>query len=288
MLRQNIKHFVWAAGDIQMRIDLKEATFIIPIRIESSDRLRNVITTTAFILENFDTNITIKEVDSESIFQRDALPVLKDILDVDVDINHIFERSEEQLFHRQKVLNEMIATATTEIVVNYDCDVLLPLNSYHEAYQSILHHTHDVIYPYGRGMYQQQVRATDEIVSHFLQNGDFTYLDHHSNLHTSDFGWVQFFNRRVYINGGMENENFKAYAPEDKERFYRFTTLDYNVGRIDNYVYHLEHSRGENSWFNNPHMISNMHEWEKIKEMNKEQLLDYYSKQDYLKKYVSI
>ena len=45
-----------------MRIDLTEATFIIPIRIESSDRLRNVITTTAFLLENFDTNITIKEV----------------------------------------------------------------------------------------------------------------------------------------------------------------------------------------------------------------------------------
>jgi hypothetical protein len=52
-----------------MKIDLKEATFIIPIRIESSDRLRNVITTTAFLLENFDTNIIIKEVDSESVFQ---------------------------------------------------------------------------------------------------------------------------------------------------------------------------------------------------------------------------
>ena len=72
-----------------MRIDLSEATFIIPIRIESSDRLRNVITTTAFLLEHFDTNIIIKEVDSESIFQKDALPILKDILDVDVNINRL-------------------------------------------------------------------------------------------------------------------------------------------------------------------------------------------------------
>ena len=76
-------------------IDLSKATFIIPIRIESSDRLRNVITTTAFLLENFDTNIIIKEVDSESVFQRDALPVLKDILDVDVNVQHIFEKSNE-------------------------------------------------------------------------------------------------------------------------------------------------------------------------------------------------
>jgi len=271
-----------------MRIDLSEATFIIPIRIESQDRLRNVITTTAFLLETFDTNIIIKEVDYESIFIRDVIPVLKDFYDIDTHISHIFEKSDEPLFHRQRVLNEMLVETKTEIVVNYDCDVLLPLDSYHEAYQSILHHTHDVIYPYGQGMYQRQVEATDEIVSHFLQTGDFNYLDEHSKLHTSDFGWVQFFNRKVYIEGGMENENFKAYAPEDKERFYRFTALDYNVGRIQDFVYHLEHSRGQNSWFTNPHMQSNIGEWEKIQKMNKEQLLEYYSNQDYLKKYVSI
>ena len=271
-----------------MKIDLSKATFIIPIRIESQDRLRNVITTTAFLLENFDTNILIKEVDSESVFERDALPVLKDILECDITIKHIFEKSDEPLFHRQKVLNEMVAEAKTEIVVNYDCDVLLPLDSYHESYQSILHHTHDVIYPYGEGMYQKQVRATDEVVSKFLETSDYKCLDDASNLHTSDFGWVQFFNRQVYIKGGLENENFKAYAPEDKERFYRFTTLGYNVGRINDYVYHLEHARGENSWFSNPHMESNMQEWEKIQTMSREQLLEYYSQQEYLKKYAGI
>ena len=83
-----------------MKRDLTKATFIIPIRIESSDRLRNVITTTAFLLENFDTNILIKEVDSESVFKRDALPILNDILDVDINIKHIFEKSEDSLFHR--------------------------------------------------------------------------------------------------------------------------------------------------------------------------------------------
>ena len=274
--------------NIQMKIDLSKATFIIPIRIESQDRLRNVITTTAFLLENFNTNIIIKEVDSESIFVRDVVPALKDFFDVDTHIYHIFEKSNEPLFHRQRVLNEMVVEAKTEIIVNYDCDVLLPLDSYHESYQSILHHAHDVIYPYGHGMYQKQVKATDEVVSNFLETSNYKYLDDASNLHTSDFGWVQFFNRQVYIKGGLENENFKAYAPEDKERFYRFTTLGYNVGRINDYVYHLEHARGENSWFSNPHMSSNMQEWEKIQSMNREQLLEYYSQQEYLKKYAGI
>jgi len=287
-LKESTSNFVEEGENIQMKIDLSEATFIIPIRIESQDRLRNVITTTAFLLENFDTNIIIKEVDSESVFERDALPILKDILDMEININHIFEKSDEPLFHRQKVINEMVVESKTKVVVNYDCDVILPLDSYHEAYSCIVFNTHDVIYPYGQGMYQMQVKATDEIVSNFLETGDFNYLNEHSNLHTSDFGWVQFFNRQVYIDGGLENENFKAYAPEDKERFYRFTTMGYNVGRINDYVYHLEHARGQNSWFTNPHMNENMSEWEKIQTMNKEQLVDYYSKQEYLKKYVSI
>ena len=48
-----------------MKIDLSQATFIIPIRIESTDRLRNVITIVSFLVENFDNNIIVKEVDSK-------------------------------------------------------------------------------------------------------------------------------------------------------------------------------------------------------------------------------
>ena len=266
-------------------IDLNRATFIIPIRIESSDRLRNVITILAFLLENFNTNIIVKEVDSESVFQRDALPILKNILDVHINVHHIFEQSNDSSFHRQRVLNEMIVESNTDIVVNYDCDVLLPIDSYYKAYSLILDNTHDVIYPYAQGEYQYQVKATDEIVSEFLQIYDFDIFKNHLNQYTSDFGWVQFFNRQVYIDGGMENENFVAYSPEDKERFYRFTTLGYNVGRIDNYVYHLEHARGHNSWINNPHMNNNNNLWDKIQKMNQNELKQYYSNQEYLKKY---
>ena len=271
----------------QMRIDLSQATFIIPVRIESPDRLRNVVTTTAFLMENFDTNIIIKEVDAEPVFQRDAIPLLEEILDFNIwqNFNYIFEKSDDPLFHRQRILNEMIEESDTEIVVNYDCDVILPKESYELAYKGIMDGVYDVVYPYGSGMYQKQVHATDVTVSSFLETGDYEFLNAVSKDHTSDFGWAQFFKRQVYIEGGMENENFKAYAPEDKERYYRFNMLGYSVGRIENYVYHLEHARGENSWFNNPHMGGNQNEWEKINGMSKEQLMQYYSEQEYRKKY---
>ena len=55
-----------------MKTDLSNATFIIPIRIESDDRLRNVVTSIAFLVENFNTNIIVKEVDKESVFQTEV------------------------------------------------------------------------------------------------------------------------------------------------------------------------------------------------------------------------
>ena len=274
-----------------MKHDLSQATFIIPVRIESPDRLRNVVTTTAFLMENFNTNIIIKEVDKESVFHRDALPILENILDegtVFTNFNFIFEQSDDPLFHRQRILNEMVMESDTGIVVNYDCDVILPIDSYLLAYTMIMNNIADVVYPYGQGEFQKQVDRNDDVVSNFLETGDYSHLDSASKVHTSDFGWAQFFKKSVYIEGGLENENFKAYAPEDKERHYRFNKMGYRVERIDGWVYHLEHARGENSWFTNPHMGSNMDEWGKIQSMTREQLKDYYSNQDYLKKYVSI
>jgi len=268
-----------------MKIDLKDATFIVPVRIESDDRLRNVITTLCFLMSNFDTNIIIHEVDKESIFKKDALPQINDYLDGNISsLTHIFEQSDSPSFHRQRVLNDMLMEVNTSIVVNYDCDILLPIESYLTAYNLLLSEESDVVYPYGYGDYQKQIFADDELVSDFLNNDfDFKILEAKSQIYMSQYGFVQFFNRQVYIDGGMENENFVAYAPEDVERFYRFTTLGYNVSRVDSLVYHLEHKRTENSWIHNPHMQSNNDEWEKIKKMNGEEIKHYILNQKYYK-----
>ena len=271
--------------------DLTNATFIIPIKIESEDRLRNVLTVLYFLLNNFDTNIIVKEVDTKSVFSTDVLPLLKNAEDINLaKLTHIFEESNDPVFYRMHILNDMLSKAKTKIIINYDCDVLLPIESYTTAYSSILSGQYDLIYPYGQGVYQYQVNATDELVNQFIDSEfDFNILVNNSNESTSDFGWVQFFNRDAYIEGGMENENFKGSSPEDKERFFRFTTLGYNVGRIDNWLYHLEHSRGNNSWpvsfKGNPYMQDNLQLWEKLQRMDKQQLLEYYNNQQYLKKY---
>jgi hypothetical protein len=274
-------------------IDLSNATFIIPLRIESEDRMRNIITLLCFLFGNFDTNVIVKEVDSQPVFEENVLPQVKEFIGRDINLVHVFEKSDDPVFYRMHILNEMLAMSKTDVVINYDCDVLLPIQTYVNAYESILNGTCDVVYPYGNGTYQKQVHVNDEVVSDFLNTDfDFSVLENKSQISTSDFGWVQFFKRSVYIEGGMENENFRGSSPEDKERFFRFTTLGYNVGRIDNWIYHLEHSRGQNSWpvsvRGNPYMAQNFEVWNHLQTLNKQKLKEYYSNQEYLKKYVSI
>ena len=203
-----------------MKRDLKDCTFIIPIRIESTDRMRNVITILCYLNSNFDTNIIVKEVDKESIFDKSGLDQVKEYCGDISSINYIFEQSDDPIFLREKILNEMLVLTKTKVVVNYDCDVVFPLYVYEEACRKIIEGESDMIYPYGEGPWQYRVRATDEVVSNFLNNEcDLKILQDVSWVDNAGAGWVQFLNRDVYFEGGMENENFMGSAPDDYERW---------------------------------------------------------------------
>ena len=273
-------------------IDLKSCTFIIPVRIESEDRIRNIITVLCYLLDNFDAKVILKEVDQEPIFEEELLPQVTEYVGDSIkNLTHVFEQSDDPVFYRMQILNEMIDMADTSVIANYDGDVLFKPETYVNSVKMV-EDGYDIVYPYGFGEYQKQVFADDELVSEFLSNDcDFSILDSKSKMYDAQYGHVQFLNRKSYIEAGMENENFRGSSPEDKERHYRFEKMGYKIGRIDDQVYHLEHSRGNNSWPNsvqgNPYMKQNFGVWERIQQMTGEELKEYYSNQEYLKKYVS-
>ena len=265
---------------------IENTTFIVPLRIETTDRLRNVIVSTCYLLDNTDAKVIIKEVDTASTFAATALPQIKECVGEEKAkrLHTVFEQSKDPTFHRTRILNDMTMMSKTPVVVNYDCDILLPLESYQQAEEKILDGTYDVVYPYGDGDWQYQIFADDELVSNFI-NGDYnlSILHDKSKVYDAKYGFCQFFNREKYIEGGLENEHFIAYGYEDNERWYRFNTLGYNVGRLDAHVYHLEHARTDNSWFTNPFIDKNKNLYERINQMNREELKEYYSNLDYVK-----
>lgn len=270
---------------------LENTTFIIPLRIESEDRMRNIITVLCFLLSKFNSKVIVKEHDSHSVFSQFVLPQIKDFLGDRINnLTHIFEKSDSAVFHRTRILNEMIHLSKTEVVVNYDCDVVLRPETYYKSVDMIVNQGYDLIYPYGKGSYQQQVFATDEIVSQFIsEDFNFDVLMKNSQNYLSDRGHVQVFKRSSYIGGGMENENFIGSAPEDLERHDRFVKLGYKVGRIDDIIFHFEHSRGMNSYpvsvQQSPHWYDNWNLYQYLSNVSSEELREYYNTQKYLKKY---
>ena len=84
-----------------------DLTFIIPTRIESEDRLRNIIASVSYILKHTDAKVIVKEVSSHNTFLFRALPLIKKYVDT-TNLKHIFEESNDKLFCKSKVLNDLI------------------------------------------------------------------------------------------------------------------------------------------------------------------------------------
>jgi hypothetical protein len=255
-------------------------------------------------LNTFDCKVIIKESDEISKFDSWARPLIESITDTK-NLTYIFEENYEDHFHRTRLLNEMILQTETEVVVNYDSDIILPVSSYVQAKEMLDSKKYDVIYPYRFGENGERkvvlnTKVEDEndlngllnfpLIKEFISefntevlDKSYGYAQNINGLGWAEYGMVQFFNTKVYMDGYLENENFIAYAPEDVERHHRWNMLGYSIGRIDNHAYHLEHKRTENSWFNNPFMEKNNQLWEYLKNLSREQLVEYYENQDYVK-----
>jgi predicted glycosyltransferase involved in capsule biosynthesis len=259
-----------------------DLTFLIPTRIETEDRLRNIISSVSYLLRHIPAKVIVKEVSNHPTFKFRAISEIRKYADTS-NLTYLYEETEEPLFCKSKVLNDLIVAAGTKVVANYDADCILPLESYHYAYNAINDNQADVVYPYGCGVYQWRAEYNQDIYEEFVNRLDVSVLDKNKTLSNSTIGWTQFINRQKYIESYMMNENFISWGCEDDEFYYRMSVLGNRIGRIDSYVYHLEHSRTHNSWFSNPNFNNNWILWNTIKTFDKEQLVEYYKNQDYLK-----
>jgi len=260
---------------------MMDLTFLIPIRIETEDRLRNIISSVSYLLKHVSAKVIVKEVSNQPTFEIRAIPEIRKYVDT-TNLNYLYEESLNPWFCKSKILNDLIISADTKIVANYDADCIFPISSYYDAYNLINDGKADVVYPYGCGVYQWKTEYSVEIYNKFVKTLDVQTLNN-KVLNNSTIGWSQFIDRQVYIDSFMMNENFISWGCEDDEFYYRMSCLGRRIARINNYVYHLEHSRTHNSWFNNPNFNHNWMLWNEIKTFDKNQLVQYYENQSYFK-----
>jgi predicted glycosyltransferase involved in capsule biosynthesis len=237
-------------------IDFKDVTFIIPIRFDSEDRKKNFKITIGFLEKNFYTNIIVMESDTES--NEDF------VKSVSEKIEYVFEKNDNSLFHRTKMLNVMTKMSKTNIVVNYDIDVLFKPEQYLAA-KFALKTGVDFAFPYSGKFYDIKPTYFENI-----KNGDFDLVDLSdcTLFNPNSLGGAIFFNKDAYAKIGLENENFISWGYEDWERIRRIEKFGYKIFRTDGVLYHLTHSRGENSGVTNKMYSSNKSEFDRINKLD--------------------
>ena len=269
---------------------MKDLTYLLPCRIESDDRLRNVITSVTYILKNFpEAKVLVKEVDTQSNFKESALPQIKKYVGDVGQLKHIFEQSDEKFFHKTRILNDLCVAADTPIIYNHDVDVVVPKNSHELAYRSITQEGSDAVYPFGCGIYQWAVNYSDDLLDKFLSSHDGKDFDtsivQASSVRVpSSIGWGQMITKTAEVSAGLWNEEFISWGAEDCEFYYRLSLFGFKVGRVIDDIFHFEHGRTFNSHYHNPKFQDNDRLWNKIRTLDKDELTQYYSTLNYIQR----
>lgn len=245
-----------------MKTSLKDVTFIIPIKIDFEDRLNNYKVVINHLTTLFDTNIIVCESDTKSN---------EDLLKIHKDIEYIFYEDTSGFFHRTKILNIMTKMSKTNIVCNYDTDVVFPEQQYLSAVNKIKEGC-VMTFPYGGKFMNVPNKFFDLIKSNNFDKINENELE---LAHPNSVGGAFFFDREKYIKFGLENENFKSWGFEDNERVTRLTKLGAPICRVPGLLFHLNHKRGVNSVPENPFYRQNMYEFNKINSMTKTSLEEY-------------
>jgi predicted glycosyltransferase involved in capsule biosynthesis len=222
--------------------DLTDVTFIIPVRIDTVNRLENTLVIVDFLLENFNTRLSILEAS-----HRDT-GLLRKLLPEEVD--HRFVEDSDAIFHRTKYINILARICETPFISLWDTDVIVPTEQIEETIKLLRDGEAEFVTPF-----QDKFLDTSDILRDlYIQTRDLGILEKHQGkmkglYNPNPVGGVFFANRQSYADAGMENEKFYGWGREDGDRANRWKILGYKHQHVKGPLFHLSHERGVNSSF---------------------------------------
>lgn len=248
-------------------IDLKNTTFIIPIRIDNFDRQKNILTTLTYLFNFFDTNIKLWEVDSDQ--------KLDYLYEQFPKCDYKFIKTNDPHFQKAKIINDMVKTVKTNIICIYDIDIILYPYQYISSVIGI-ENGMDLVLSYNMNYYNipkkyhRQVRKEKSILN--LPINNFMLIS------SKAVGGCVFFNINKFNEIGMMNENMKSLGGQDDELIIRSKKLGLKFWYINDFLLHLDHNREKESLHCNKGDIyqkNNFLELNKIQELSVPMLKKY-------------
>lgn len=251
----------------ESKINLKDCTFTIPVQYDHSDRRHNLDLSICILQHCFDTNIIVME-NKHRYFEY-------------VGKYAEYRHCDYLAFHRTKMLNEMAKEAKTDIVINWDADIIISPMQILQAVEAV-RNGDDLVYPYD-GTFARMPRTWFHLIQKNLDIGVVrnTNFNGISNKKRDSFGGAVIWNKKSFFSIGGENEKFISFGAEDLERYSRAVKLGLKVSRVNGILYHIDHFIGVNSSTRNPYFRINRAEYEKVNRMSKEELGQYVSQRNW-------
>lgn len=258
-----------------MKEDLRDTTFIIPIRIDSIIRLENLMMTVDCIQKSFNTSIVILE----------AAGYCNGIISSIVkNITYCFIEDKDLVFHKTKYLNLMALDVNTDIISIWDADVIIDAEQIKDSVYQIRKGNCDIAYPYNG----EAMDTSDILRNHYFVHRDIEFLKKHKHKMQTIYsvegvigavGGAVFAKAEKYREAGMDNEDFYGWGLEDGERHYRWLEFGYKMYRNGNCLFHLSHPRDLNGAFRSEnHKKQAMYNFNEVVNYGQEELRNRFAK----------
>lgn len=240
-------------------------TFVIPVRIDSSERKENLDVVLDQLSKRRDSKIIVLEADSDSKYRLpENFP----------NVAYRFVKDDNPIFYRTKYLNKLLREADTSIVGVWDTDVIVPNNQIDYSIGDIRNGKAVMSFPYDGHF--NLCSMEDSFVFRDNRLIDFLEEKEHSDCFIHSVGGAFLVHKDYYLEAGGENEHFYGWGMEDMERVKRMEIVGLPVSRASGALYHLFHYRYENSRFYSSRLEEeSREEFLKVCGMCKDQLKHY-------------
>lgn len=252
---------------------MKDLTFIIPIRVDTEDRIENCLTILRFLQQHFpQSEVLLMEQDAESRTDR--------IVEAFPSVKRDFVRNPDR-FSKSVAVNTGIALATRALICMCDTDILLHPDAIRRAAEMLRKRRKRVVIPHNRmvldvsGALKAEISSSLDMekygkVRRFVAapiRADIILRDNNGGIFMAD--------KEVLILEGGLNKKMISYGWEDSEFSRRLDKLGYYTFMLPEFnLVHLDHRRGPDSQINEMFDV-NRSEYEKISAMSRRQLQSY-------------
>lgn len=263
LLSKNVKDSI-ALNEINKPLD-DIVTFVIPVRIDSSERKNNLDVVLEQLSKREQSKIIVLEADNESKYK---------VPENYTNVTYHFVKDDTPIFYRTKYLNVLLREAETSIVGIWDTDVIVPNEQINESIADIRNGRAVMSYPYDGHF--NFCSLEDSFVFREYRMIEFLKDKIYHNCVLHSVGGAFLVHKDYYLEAGGENEHFYGWGMEDMERVKRIEILGFPVSRASGALYHLFHYRYENSRFYNQRLEEESRkEFLKVCSMDKDQLIQY-------------